>query len=85
MKIQMSNKERKSMVDNLVKDTVTGIVILAIFLIIGMIPSCTTTQDLPPTETHDWLIDKTTLKQTWAKKPETGRKFYDYDSDNDAQ
>lgn len=85
MKIQMSNKERKSMVDNLVKDTVTGIVILAIFLIIGMISSCTTTQDLQPTETHEVLIDKTTLKQTWARKPETGRKFYDYDSDNDAQ
>ena len=79
MKIQMDKKERKNMVDNLVKDTVTGIVILAIFLIIGMISSCTTTQELQPTETHEVFIDKMTGEQWVAPKPTKppGRQFYD--------
>ena len=73
MKIQTTKKERKQMLDNLVKDTVTGIVILAIFLIIGMISSCTTPQqatskELQPTATHDVLIDRTTGEQFYVPR-----------------
>lgn len=72
----MKNKTTETM-----RDTLYTIIALLLFVVITILAtSCTTTQDLQPTETHDVLIDKTTIKQTWAKKPETGRKFYDYDA-----